>query len=92
MVQSQLRFQPNPNVIFSVMDGEAVLLDLKTEGYFSLDKTGTRMWQLLEEFGDFNTVIARMLDEYDVDEIMVKNDLIRFSGELEKEGLLVADK
>ncbi len=92
MVQSQLKLQPNPNVISSVMDGEAVLLDLKTEEYFILDKTGTRIWQLLEEFVNFDTVIASMLDEYDVDEITVKNDLIWFSGELEKEGLLIADK
>jgi len=30
-----------------LLDNEAVLLNLETEKYFGLDRTGTRMWQLV---------------------------------------------
>ena len=36
-------------VIAQEVSGETVLLDLKSEQYFSLDVVGTRIWQLLNE-------------------------------------------
>lgn len=78
----------NPNVIFSELDDGTVLLHLETEEYYSLDKTGTRMWQLLGKYGDIEPVIAKMLDEFDVDEATVRRDLNHLLTDCNAEGLL----
>lgn len=38
-------------VLVRELDGESILLNLKTESYFGLDRTGTRMWSLLTAGG-----------------------------------------
>ena len=35
------------DVLVSELDGESVLLNLKSECYFGLDEVGTRLWELL---------------------------------------------
>ena len=84
------KIQPNPDVIFQVLDDEAVavLLHLETEEYYTLDETSTRMWQLLIEHGEVEPVIAQMLEEFEVDEATVRHDLTHLIGELREEGLL----
>jgi len=37
------------DVLFRELDGEAVLLNLKTGIYFGLNPVATRMWQLIVE-------------------------------------------
>ncbi len=62
-------------VLSQEVDGETVLLDLESEHYFGLDEVGTRIWQLLNETSNLETVFATLLDEYDVDEKQLKKDL-----------------
>ena len=88
MATPQPKIQPCPNVIFQDLDGETVLLHIKTEEYYGLDETSTRMWQLLAKYGDPEPVIAHMLEEFEVDEATVRRDLNHFIVELREEGLL----
>ena len=81
-------FQTNPDVVFQTLEGEAVLLHLKTEEYYTLDETGTRMWQLLIEHSEKEPVIAQMLAEYEVDEATLRNDLTRLIADCKAAGLL----
>ncbi len=39
----------NPTAISSDLDGESVILDMESGKYHSLDTTGTRVWELLED-------------------------------------------
>ena len=64
-----------PDVLSRELDNEGVLLNLETERYYTLDDVGMRMWQLLAERGDVETVVAQLLDEYDVDEATLRRDL-----------------
>ncbi len=49
VIASTKRVVVQPDVLANVIDGEAVLLNLKSECYFGLDEVGTRMWQVLTE-------------------------------------------
>ena len=44
------RVSVNDDVLFQELDGEGVLLNLKTGVYFGLDSVGARVWQLLEKY------------------------------------------
>ena len=40
---------PHPDVQCSVLDGEAILLNLETGAYFTLNRAGTVTWELFDE-------------------------------------------
>ena len=70
------------------MNGETVILDLKSESYFGLDEVGTRIWQLLQENGDLQQTFNVMLNEFDVDAEQLQQDLNDLVGKLEDAGLV----
>ena len=84
----------NQKIIFSdtvfaqEVDGEMVLLDMKSENYFGLDEVGTSIWQAMQEDGGLQSVLNTLLEQYDVEEEVLKNDLIIFVERLEESGLI----
>jgi len=77
------------DVAFRELDGEAVILNLASGIYFGLDRTGTRMWQLVDQHGALQEVLAILCDQYDAPAATLETDLIRLAGELVDKGLLV---
>ena len=73
------------------VNGETVILDLKSESYFGLDEVGTRIWQLLQEHGDTRKTFDIMLKEFDVDENQLEYDMNALLDELIKNGLVHAE-
>jgi len=80
------------DVISQEVSGETVLLDLESENYFGLDEVGTRIWQLIQENSDLNTVYQTMLSEYEVSEEQLAEDLDALLGEVHKLGLIKLEK
>jgi hypothetical protein len=77
------------DVVFRELDGEGVILNLASGIYFGLDETGMRMWQLIDEHGRLDAVLARLCDEYDATPEIIERDLLRLASELSDNGLLV---
>lgn len=63
-IESAVRIKDD--VIFNDLQGEVVLLNLKTGIYFGLDPVGTRAWQLIQDHGSLGPVRDDMLGEYEV--------------------------
>jgi hypothetical protein len=50
MVTLEQRMHPHPEVVYTVLeDGETVLLHLESSTYYSLNRTGTHIWQGLKQ-------------------------------------------
>jgi coenzyme PQQ synthesis protein D (PqqD) len=75
------------DVLFRDLDGEAVLLNLKTGTYFGLNPVGTRMWQLIGEQRSLARVLDVLASEYDADRDVLATDLLALAGELCAHGL-----
>ena len=73
------------------VNGETVILDLKSESYFGLDDVGTRIWQLLQEHGDAKKAFDVMLDEYDVNENQLEKDMNTLIIKLKETGLITME-
>ncbi len=84
---SRVRIQDD--VLFQELQGEAVLLNLKTGVYLGLDRIGTIIWQLLQEDGALSRVVEVIFREYDVTQEKFEQDLLNLVGQMEKQGLLV---
>jgi hypothetical protein len=85
-LNSRVRIQDD--VLFQELQGEAVLLNLKTGVYLGLNRIGTRIWQLLQEDGALSRVMDVMLQEYDVTQEKLAKDLLNLIGQMEKQGLV----
>ncbi len=85
------RVIPSSDVLFRELEGEAVMLDLGSERYFGLDEVGARVWQLLDEHHDVETVVAQMLAEYDVEEEQLRSDLAELIDNLAEAGLVTVE-
>jgi len=70
------------------VNGETVILDLKSESYFGLDQVGTRIWQLLQQHNDTQPVLETMLNEYDVEPAQLKSDIDELLEKLCEAGLV----
>ena len=84
------RVRVNDDVLFQELQGEAVLLNLKSGVYFGLDPVGTRIWQLfanLELLTEFAQAIA---SEYDVADDQCSAVLLKLVVDLEQHGLVRA--
>jgi hypothetical protein len=86
------RVTPVPEVLFQDVGDEAVLLNLQTEHYFSLNDVGARIWELLCEHGDTATVLALLLDAYDTDVDTLRQDLAQLITELHEAALVMIEE
>ena len=82
----------SPDVISQEVSGETVLLDLDSENYFGLDEVGTRVWQLIKETNDLNTIYNTLLGEYEVSGERLQQDLTTLLTEIEGLGLIVLEE
>ena len=78
------------DVVFEVLDDETVVLNLTTGDYYTLNGTGTRAWQLIEEHGDLERVRDAMAAEFEVAEERLAEDLDRLVRELIGRRLVVS--
>ena len=82
------RVRVNDDVLFQELQGEAVLLNLKSGVYFGLDPVGTRIWQLFAEHEVLAEIAQTIVAEYDVPEDRCSADLLALVGDLERQGLV----
>jgi hypothetical protein len=75
------------DVLFRELDGEAVLLNLKTGIYFGLNPVATRMWQLIAEQHSLARVLDALAGEYDADQAVLETDLLELGRQLCAGGL-----
>src|SRR6185436_4657777 len=76
------------DVLLSELDGESVLLNLKTETYFGLDAVGTRMWSALTASDSIQAAYEVLKAEYDVDAERLREDMVTLLEKLLENGLL----
>ena len=74
------------------VDGEMVLLDMESENYFGLDEVGTAIWQAMQEKENLKEVLEVLLEQYEVEEEMLKKDLFDFVGKLVESGLVKVEE
>ncbi len=70
------------NIVWSVVDDEAVLLDTSSGHYFSLNPLGTEVWKQLHQGDSIPHIIRTVTDKYKVEEEIVGRDVSELIAEL----------
>jgi hypothetical protein len=76
------------DLLWRELDGEVVLLDLRSSTYFTLNHTGTLLWQRLGEPADASELIAALVEAYGVSDGEAAADVVTFLATLEDRGFL----
>jgi hypothetical protein len=82
------RVRVNDDVLFQELQGESVLLNLKSGMYFGMDTVGTRIWQLFATHELLSEIAQVIVAEYDVPEDRCSADLLALAADLERHGLV----
>jgi hypothetical protein len=88
MITLETRLTIPKEVLFRELDGEAVLLEMRTGQYYGLNQVGTRVWQLLLQHGEVGLLRRALLDEYEVTGDRLGCELLGFVETLASRGLV----
>jgi hypothetical protein len=75
-------------VLISRLQEESVILNLDSERYFGLDDVGTRVLSVLTTADSIEAAYTSLLDEYDVDGPVLKQDLLALVENLLQQGII----
>ncbi|NER80529.1 MAG: PqqD family protein [Leptolyngbya sp. SIO1D8] len=64
-----------PEQVCSDLNGEAIILNLKSGVYYGLNQTGALIWNLIQEPQTVEALKAALLSEYDVEAEICDRDL-----------------
>ena len=85
------RYRITPDALSASLDDGAVLLNLHTKRYYTLNETGTRIWALLEQRASRDEIVATLVREYEVSEGDAYRALQGLLDDLCAEHLLVTE-
>jgi hypothetical protein len=84
-----VRFRASPDAVAQRLGDEMVLIHLKTDRIFVLNRTGARLWELLSSGLDQASIQQQMLQEFDVTEAQLTNEVDPLVTSLKNEHLIV---
>jgi hypothetical protein len=70
------------------LDGEAVILNMKSGVYCGLDEVGARIWQLIQEPINVGRIRDTVLEEYNVESDRCERDVLKLLQKLIDLGLI----
>jgi len=89
MPSLQSRLRPNEEeVAAKVLDGEAILINLSNGTYYSMDKAGGFIWELIEGRHSLEEMVAAIIARYEVSSSQAQADVERLAAELVEESLV----
>lgn len=88
---SETKISPHADVVWRLVEGEVVLLNVMSGQYYSLDAVGSRVWSLIPEGGaTLGAISAALAEEYDAPVDQIQQDVETLMGHLRAVDLITA--
>lgn len=81
----------NPKVVHETLDGEVVIINFENGNYYSINDTGTDIWELVSRSVPVDGIIESMERKYRGDHGDMERVIVEYLKSLEAENLIVAD-
>jgi hypothetical protein len=85
------RYAISPDAACAVVEDGAVVLNLRTKRYYSLNETGAAIWELLEAGTSPDAIPARLTERFAVDDAVAATAVARLLDDLTAEALISAE-
>ncbi len=90
MITLDHQVRPHPDVVDTELDGEeTVVLHLESKQYYSLNPTGTRIWQGLKRGLNLYDISEQLQKEFAVDAARAESSVVTLVEELAQQRLVV---
>ena len=76
------------SVLYTTVDNDVVLLNTRTNKYYSLDEVGACFWKLLSEGKTLRETHQTLLEEYEVEAVQLEQDLLELLTDLQENDLV----
>lgn len=83
---------PTPETHVSILDDQAILLNLDTGAYHALNAMGTNIWELFSPDRTLLQILSEVCEAYDVPELTAREDLLELVTRLRQGGLVRLEK
>jgi hypothetical protein len=80
--------RPVDDVVFRELDGEVVLVHLRTDKIYALNETGARFWEMLAAGRDRAAIREQLLEEFAVEPALLDHEIDALVTELAGAGLV----
>ena len=81
-------YAPHPDVVFRRLEDRMVLVHIGTNQVFELNRTGARIWELLERGIEAEQLLLSLADEFDVDHEQLRSEVSDILNDLASEHLV----
>ena len=84
-----MSFQRRPDMIFSRIDDEVVMMSVESGEYYGLNPVASRIWELLEKPHTLANLIDILTNEFDIDEQACRRDVETFLKQMTEKNLII---
>jgi hypothetical protein len=88
VIGMQSRFERNPDLAWTTMDDEVVMMSVERGEYSGLGGVGSRIWELLADPLTTSEICVRLVAEFEVDAETCETDVVEFLEQLLQGGLI----
>ncbi len=81
--------QQNSDFIHAEIDGETVMMSIDSGEYHGLDVIASRIWELIETPVTIDTLVAQIMDEYEVEKEQCQSDVTVFLEKMAEDKLII---
>lgn len=88
-----MRYRLNhPQVINEMIDGEAIMINLASGSYYSLDTVGGEVWALLEKSLSVDDIVRQLSYRYEASDEVIRSAVESLLEQLLREQLVTPDE
>ena len=87
-IHSHTILQRNPNQLFTMIDDEVVMLNIKHEEYLNLNSHASYIWQQLENPHSFGELTDQLCSVYNVEKKLCIEDTLEFIKDLVEKDII----
>ena len=73
-----MNFKKSENLISTLLDDEIILLNMETDHYLRLNKTGSAIWNKIDEQKTFIDIIDEISKEFEINRILAEENIKDF--------------
>ncbi|MEI6946676.1 PqqD family peptide modification chaperone [Paraflavisolibacter sp. H34] len=86
---SELIYKRNEGILANEVGGEMVMMSIEDGKYFGLNRTGSYIWNLLEEPSSLQKICAKLSDTFRIPSDQTFKEVAPFVEELLKEKIII---
>ena len=82
----------SPNVIHEIIDGEAVLVNLESGSYYSIDSVGAVVWDYVEKGLNSSQIVEAVAAQFEGEQADITTGIQQLLDDLQAEQLIVVSE